>query len=193
MNELYAKTLLYAYSHTEGYIKQIDDLVLRRAISSMYDVSSPVTQAERIIEYIEQKKLLIYIVRTIEEVVATFSKYDQDCLDYKYLKRHPKEYYKDFDYSSRSYFRHQNALVEKVSSRLSLVGIDDDFFIKKCLKINFFKALLRQVKERDNLSSKNKTKMAKTPKAVEILGKINCPSKNAERQNLIENEKVRLA
>lgn len=193
MNELYAKTLLYAYSHAEGYIKQIDDLVLRRAVSSMYDVSSPVSQAERIIEYIEQKKLLIYILRTIEEVVATFSKHDQDCFDYKYLKRMPKEYFKDFDYSSRSYFRHQNALVEKFASRLSLVGIDDEFFIKKCLKINFFKALLRQVKERNILSSKNKPKTAKKPKAVEILKEINCLSQKVERQNITEDEKVRLA
>ena len=182
MNELYAKTLLYAYPLVEGYIKQIDDLVLRRALASMYDVSSPEIQCEKIIEYTEQKKMLIYLCRIVEDVIQTFDSKSRDHFDYKYFKKKPKEYYNDFDYMSRSYFRRQTVLVEKFARRIETLGIDDAFFREKCLRINFIKEILKRVKEKEILSGKNKPKQKPNTISANFMGKIKSLS-GAERLN----------
>ena len=160
MNILYAKSVLYAYPVAEELLSQIDELVLKKALASMHIFSPAEEQCEKIIAFTEQKKIIIYMVRVLEEVIDELSEPEKDLLDYKYFKKKPKTHYKDFDYTSRAYFRRQQCVADKVAGKLESKGFNDEYFKDKCLKINFFRELLRRVKEKEILSVKNKSRSA---------------------------------
>jgi hypothetical protein len=124
---------------------QIDDIVLRKALSSMSDFSPCEEQCAKIIELTEQKKIYIDFKLRADKVVESLSEYELDCLDYKYFKQKPKEYYNGFDVSSRSYFRKQIRIAKKVNSLMEKQGLNDKWFEKYCLKMSFFFELLRRV------------------------------------------------
>ena len=69
----YAKAILYIYHGIDGVVSQIDDLVLRRALASFSDSTSCEKQAERIIGYIEQKKLLLALRCKTEAALSSFT------------------------------------------------------------------------------------------------------------------------
>jgi len=169
MNTLYAKTVLYAYSESEALLEQIDGLIVKKALSSFSDFSPAVDQCNAVIEYMEQKKVLIDLAVKVEKILSGFSKDELDCIDYKYLRKKPKDYFVDFDSSSRSYFRKQVKIASKFADKLERQGIDDKYFETKCLRIDFFKALLRHVKEREELSLKNRPKCVNKIKPVSSL------------------------
>ena len=158
MNIIYVKSILYTYSVIEDLCAQMDDLVLRRAISSMQNFSPAEEQCQKIIDLTEQKKTLIYLCKVLEEVLDTLNDDEKDLLDYKYFKKKPKSYYKDFDYLSRAYFRRQQVLCDKVSTRFENRGLDDEFIKKNCLDIRFFREMIRRVAEREDLANKNPPK-----------------------------------
>ena len=76
-------------------------------------------------------------------------------------QRKNKEYFKDFDFKSRKYFRTQNKLVKRFSEYLEKSGVDDVYFDDYLLNIEFFKELKRRVIEHEILSRKNKTEKEK--------------------------------
>lgn len=187
MKEIYAKCVLYAYPVAEEILEQIDETVLNRAIASMNDFSPTVEQCEKIIEYTEQKKTIILLCKILDDVLVGLSKEDKDLLDYKYFKMKSKDYYDGFDYMSRAYFRRQSFLSSSMAKKLENRGLDDKFFTEKCLSINFFKMLLKQVKDKEILSNKNKTK-AKKPVShffceIKDLSAINADRKTETKSN----------
>ena len=157
MNLNYVKTLLYAYPHVTALTEQIDDIVLSKALSSIRDYSPCEEQCEKIIELTEQKKTLIDFKLKMDKVVKKLNEYELDCLDYKYFKQKAKEYFVDFDASSRTYFRRQIRIAKKVNSLVEVNGINDEWFVKKCLKMSFFFELLRRVVSAENSLKKKKT------------------------------------
>lgn len=161
MNLNYVKTLLYAYPHLLSIIKQIDDIVMRKALSSMRDFSPCVEQCEKIINLTEQKKVLINLKIKLDKMVGEMSGNQLDMLDYKYFKQKPKEYYALFDATSRSYFRRQLSLVKKVNGILEREGLSNEWFEKYCLRISFLFELLRRVIEGDKRNKKRKVKRKK--------------------------------
>ncbi len=191
MNVLFAKAILYAYSHLEEVCLQIDDLVLKKALSSMGDTSPAIYQYEKIIDFTEQKKVIINLSLVCDKILKRFSDRELDLLDYKYFKKRDKEYYKDFDYLSRTYFRQQIKVALKFASYLEKSGIDDVYFIKKCLPINFFKELLIRVKEKELLAEKNKPKLkpSNIPNAIKKGSPIKTESRNAK----IKDESLSIA
>lgn len=166
MKSNYVKTLLYAYPHVQMIIEQIDDIVMRKALSSMRDFSPCEGQCEKIIELTEQKKTLIFHKVKMDRVVSQMNDYELKCLDYKYFKQKKKEEYKDFDTTSRSYFRRQTRLIKKANSLIELNGMDNKWFEKNCLKISFFYELLRRVVSADKKDNK-KTVKKKSIKPIE--------------------------
>ena len=170
MNVLHAKSILYAYPNLETIATQIDELVMKRALGSMSDFSPAIEQYERIIDLTEQKTVLFELEILTEKILKTFSKEEIDCLDYKYFKGKPKEYYSNFDSSSRNYFRRQVRVAQKFADRLEKLGFTDRDFEEKCLKIDFFKQLLKRVKEHEELCNKNKPveiKKAQCPQTLQ--------------------------
>ncbi len=147
MDKIYTKTILYAYAHLDKVVEQIDELVLKNALSSMTDYSPALNQCERIVDLSMQKETIITLKEKVKKAIGVLSLLELDHLDYKYFKVNPKSYYKNFDSSSRAYFRRQVSLLRKVGLRLEKVGISDSWFIENCLIMNFFVELVRRVKE----------------------------------------------
>ena len=156
MKVIYAKTILYAYRNLDAVMRQLDELVMKKALSSMSDLSPCEAQCNNILNLTAQKDILIGLKLKTKEAVDRFSDDEKDYLDYKYFKLKPKEYYIGFDFTSRAYFRKQIRIVDKFAKRMENAGITDDFFEKKCLSIEFFRELLKRVKERENNFAKQK-------------------------------------
>ena len=159
MKTTYTKTVLYAYANIEVVKEQIDDFVERKALASISDFSPCVEQCEKILEYTAQKVALIELKEQAEKVLKKLSAYEMDCLDYKYFKKKPKEYFIGFDFESRSYFRKQVSLIKKISEQFDRVGLTDEWFEKNCLNTNFFKELLKRVEIYESQCYKNKKKV----------------------------------
>lgn len=162
MNIYFAKTILYSYSVLDDVISQIDDLVEKKAISSMTDNSPAIYQCEKICELSSQKAILIILKDIVERILKDFTSDELLHLDYKYFKKKDKSEYAFFDYSSRAYFRRQLKIFTKFNKKLEKMNIDDEWFKKNCLSVDFFKSLLRTVIEKEEFSYKNKKQIDKT-------------------------------
>ena len=157
MNNYYAKTILYAYPNLISLMEQIDELVEKKAFASMGNFTPAIVQCEKILDLTEQKKTLIKVKLVVDKVLQKFSLEEIDCFAYKYFKNKPKEYFKNFDASSRGYFRKQIKLISLFSKRLEYCGIDDDWFVKNCMTIDFFRELYKRVLEYEKVSNRRKS------------------------------------
>jgi hypothetical protein len=163
MKNTYCKCMLYAYPHVDKLLEQLDTLAEKKALASMDDYSPCIEQCESILAITAQKDVLIELKIKTDKILSGFTSREKDLLDYKYFKQKPKEYYKDFDFTSRGYFRRQQKLIKQFSERLEKIGATDEWFEKNCLTMDFFKELLKRVYEHEKNSMKNKPK-AKTAK-----------------------------
>lgn len=161
MNVYYAKTALYAYPNLRAVADQIDELVERKALFSINDYSPAIEQCEKIVDFTFQKDVLFALKLRIEEIFNKLSDDEKDCIEYKYFKRKPKEYFKDFDFESRAYFRKQIKIAKKVAEKLEKGGATDKWFEENCLTMDFFKELLKRVIEHENNCRKNPKKSVK--------------------------------
>ncbi len=168
MKHNYTRTILYAYANIDAVKEQIDDFVESKALSSMRDFSPCIEQCEKILEYTAQKVALIELKAFTEKALEKLSSYEMDCLEYKYFKRKPKEYFIGFDYESRSYFRKQVSLIKRLSEYFEGVGLTDVWFEKNCLNTNFFKELLKRVEQYEKECNKNKKKTKKSQEKSKI-------------------------
>ena len=148
MNKYYVQCALYAYANIDSVIDQIDDQVERLALGSFGDHSPCIEQCERIISHTAEKVTLIEIKEKTDKILRYLNAHELDCLDYKYFKISPKEYFEEtgFDFSSRNYFRKQVNLLNKIGKLFDRVGVKDEWFEKKCLNVDFIKRLLKRVK-----------------------------------------------
>ncbi|MBQ8197235.1 MAG: hypothetical protein IJZ73_04155 [Clostridia bacterium] len=161
MNLLYTKTLLTSYANLENVMAQIDELAVKKALASANDYSPCATQCEKIIELNFQKDVIHVLKLTMDGILKKTAKKDLDLLDYKYFKRRPRAYYKDFDSSSRTYFRNQVRVAKEFGDKLDRIGISDEWFEENCLSTEFFSELYKRVKEHEIASHKNKSKEEK--------------------------------
>ncbi len=158
MNIFYTKTALYAYPNLQAIMEQIDDIVERKALTSMSNFSPCEEQCEKILDLTNQKDTLIELKIFIDKALTKLTDEQIDCLEYKYFKRKPKEYFIGFDSCSRAYFRRQVNLVKKISEAFEKIGLTDIWFENYCLTMDFFIELLRRVKKYDEQNLKNKPK-----------------------------------
>ncbi len=158
MNKYYAKAVLYAYKHLEDVMDQIDELVEKKALASINDLSPCVCQCEKVLSYTEQKDTLIVLKIIVDKVLKKFSDEELVYFSYKYFRDKTKDFFQDFDYTGRAYFRRQVKLAEKFACNLEKSGVNDEWFEKYCLKMDFFKELLKRVYEIEGKTIKNKRK-----------------------------------
>ena len=157
MNVLYAKVALYSYAHLDALAEQIDEIVEKKAFSSSMNFSPAIKQFEDIINLTYQKRIVFALRLCISDALKGFTDKEKLCLDYKYFKTRKKEEYAELDCSSRGYFRLQIRLAQKFSDRLEKAGYSDERFENECLSIEFFREMLKRVKEKENMNRKNKT------------------------------------
>ena len=158
MNEYYSKTILYSYKSLKAVMSQLDDLIVKKAISSMNDFSPCEKIAEKILALTAQKVVLADIMEKTERAVAKLNDNEKLILDYKYFKKLPKESFAHLDFTSRSYFRKQVRVVSRFAAKMDILGIDDTYFEEKCLKIEFFRELYKRVLIREKNFDKLKSK-----------------------------------
>ena len=160
MNTCYAKAVLYAYKNLTNVMDQIDELVEKKALASLSDLSPCLSQCEKILSYTNQKDVLITLKIVVDNILKKFSDEDLTFFSYKYFKDKPKEFFVNFDYTGRAYFRRQVKLAIAFSDKLEKAGIDDKWFEENCLQMDFFKELLKRVieHEENNAFKNNKTK-----------------------------------
>lgn len=112
-----------------------------------------------IIKLIREKDMYISLMVKIDDILDNLSQDERKCIEYKYFRVRSREKFEGFDYTSKQYFRKQNKLLEKLKKRFEKKGINDELFKREYLEINFFKSLLRRVKERESLIYKNRKKV----------------------------------
>ena len=156
MNIFYAKAVLYAYPNIDAVIGQIDELVERKALSSISDFSPCIEQCEKILNFSKQKCALIILKDSVQKILSTFTEQELICLDYKYFHKKKKSEYAGFDFFGRNYFRKQIRIANKFSDKLEKAGITDEWFDKNCMCTDFFVELVRRVKEYEIKAHKNK-------------------------------------
>ena len=161
MNLLYTKTLLSSYANLENVMAQIDELAVKKALASANDYSPCALQCEKIIQLNFQKDVIQVLKLTMDGILKKTAKKDLDLLDYKYFKKRPRAFYKDFDSSSRAYFRNQVRVAKEFGDKLDRIGINDEWFEENCLSTEFFSELYKRVKEHEIASYKNKSKEEK--------------------------------
>lgn len=159
MKRIYAKSVLYAYSDIDDHKRFLDELAEKAALDSMYDTTPAFLQCEEILKFAFQKEVLSELKSKIERVIAKFDGYERDCLDYKYFKIKPKEYYEDFDYTGRNYFRDQLRILQRFCERADKVGLTDEWFEENCLTAEYFREYLEYAEETERNSFKHKGKI----------------------------------
>ncbi len=141
----YAKAILYIYPGIEAVAKQIDDIVMRKALASFSDSTSCLVQAERIVENIRQKERLLELKEIVKSALSRFTEEELRCFEYKYFKRKPKSYYRDLDVTGRKYFRLQNRLLDRFCEILKRKGLTEEEFEREYMSMGFVKELVRRI------------------------------------------------
>lgn len=162
MDVLYAKTILYSYINLDAVSTQIDELVERKARTSFSNYSPAISQFESIVQLTYEKDIVHAVKLICDKILSKFTEEDLTFFRYKYFKNMSKKEVSNFDFTSRTYFRKQVKLAQVFADKLEKNGIDNEFFEKKCLQLEFFKQLLKGTKEHEKLNIKNKPK---TPKS----------------------------
>ena len=172
MNILYAKTVLYVYPNIMNIVKQIDEVVEKKALSSMDDYSPCLAQCEKISEYTRQKINFLILKRVCDRIMSKLSDEEKTLLEYKFFKRKKREEFDGFDFSSRTYFRKQIRLAEKFARLLIKGGIKEENFAEDYLASEFMRDLYKRVGEQEKLIRKNKSAAEKAAAAVLAKHKI---------------------
>ena len=155
----YEKALLYAYPHLDEISNQIDDLVLKRALGSFSDYSPCEEQAQIIIEMAYQKESLLSLKEDLNRILKKFSEGELIYFEYKYFKRKPKEYYINFNTTSRAYFRKQLKLIEKFKNLLKSECMDEKWFYDTFSNCEFMMRLVERVSDYERSGRIVKTKL----------------------------------
>lgn len=155
MNNLYAKAILYSYTNLESLCNVIDEQVEKRALTSIDDCSSALEQYNKILACTAQKDLIIDLKIIVDAILQKFSTEDRQLIEYKYFKKKLPSNVDRTAFKTRAYYRKQVRLAEKFAQKLPLYGIDESYFEKNYLSIDFFKQLLRKVEEVEVHCSKN--------------------------------------
>ncbi len=140
--EQFGKTILSAYPMLYGYVTQIEDVIKRKARNSFYAKVNVVNLSEQLLSLGEIRKDLIELKLIVEEILSMIKPYDRILLSYKYFGIVPED--KDFDLTSRNYFRHQIKALKNFSSALVSKGYDEEWFKQKYLKIAFISAIYQK-------------------------------------------------
>ena len=149
MKSDYVKTLLHSYVHLPKIIIRINQVVLKKALNSMKDFSSCLTQCERIVNLTTQKAILTKAKYYLERAISRLTEDEKDFLDYKFFRTNLSEYTLKINSNSRNYYRVQQKIINTIGENLGFLGKTDEWFEKYCLKVPFLKKMYVAVKRRD--------------------------------------------
>ncbi len=138
----YAKTILTSYNQISGVITQIENVIERRARNSFYLRCDTARFAEQLISLGEIRKDLIELKYITDDILSMIKSEDKTLISYKYFGIVPED--KNFDHTSRNYFRKQVKALERFANKLVSEGYDERWFQNKYLKIAFISSVYKK-------------------------------------------------
>ncbi|MBR5439607.1 MAG: hypothetical protein IKV61_05265 [Clostridia bacterium] len=141
--ELYGKTILSCYMMLDKIVNQIENLIKTRARNSFYDYSSTLKQSDKILKMCNVRIDLLELKEIAKEALNCLNNEQITLISYKYFGILPKE--KDFDLTSRNYFRKQVKALKTFSSILKNKGHNEEWFVNKYLTIPFIGGAYQRV------------------------------------------------
>ena len=130
----WAKTLLTIYNCLENITSAIDNLVLSQGINSGRNNLTTMESAQKIINLIQRKKMLINLKVLTEKIVASVDQLSARILILKYFDRvKPEVIYNILNISRRTYFRKLNTALENFGNKLKSEGYSSNV-LKERLK-----------------------------------------------------------
>lgn len=131
----YGKAILSCYKKIDAVNESIENLIKKKALSSFYDYSSLEKQAVKLIELSEVRKDLLELKSICESALKGLEQEDRILIGYKYFSEELPS--KDYDHTSRNYFRHQVRALNRFELCLKNVGCTEEWFLNKYMKIAF--------------------------------------------------------
>ena len=90
-------------------------------------------------------------------------------------------YFENIDTNSRSYYRRQFNLINKVSKRCDKAHLTDEWFEKNCLDINLLKCQVKRVERNEESAKRGKNK-----KFVTKINNSKDKSRKKEKKNSLK-------
>ena len=138
----YEKTCLTCYPVIDAVVRQIENVIKKNAKNSFYGGSAE-RIAEKIIDLSETRIDLIDLKGYVKAAYETLDALDKELIAYKYFGLIPKS--KNFDHTSRNYFRRQVRALKTFSKQLKSAGLDEDFFAARYIKIAFINETYKRI------------------------------------------------
>lgn len=141
--ELYGKTILSCYTMLDKIVSQIENLVKTRARNSFYDYSSTLKQSNKILKLCNVRFDLMELKEIAKNALEMLNNEQKTLIFYKYFGILPSD--KNFDLTSRNYFRKQIKALKRFSSILKSKGYNENWFENKYLPIAFISGTYQKV------------------------------------------------
>lgn len=142
------KVLLYVYPRLGEISKAVSVSIENRAVLSFRSPENTLGLCERIAEDIFLRMALDEAEEAIGRAVERLTEEERGLYEYKYLRAKKNAgTIPDEDYSLRTYYRKQNAVLKKVAALLEADGWSDKRFFDAFSNCPFMMRALRAVKE----------------------------------------------
>lgn len=159
--KIWAKTLLASYNSLETIANAVDNLVVSQGINSANNHLTTIENAERIINLIQRKKLLVNLKVLVDSTVAKLDNLSARLIIMRYLDNiKPDICLEILKLSRRTYFRRLDRALDEFSLKLKLSGytpdvleqlVQKEYWIKEHYN-NFLKQELQKIeKERTKI------------------------------------------
>ena len=134
---VYGKTILSCFKNIDSIVKQIENLIVKKAKASFYGQNSALSVCEELIALSEVRLDLLELKDLTETAISKLKTDDANLIKFKYFNILPN--IDNFDHTSRNYFRKQVRAIEKFHKILESLGLTEQAFFDKYLKIAFIK------------------------------------------------------
>lgn len=138
----YEKTCLTCFPTLDVMVLQIENLIKKNAKNSFF-MQGAEKIAERIISLNEARIDLIELKGFVKRAYEQLDALDKELIGYKYFGNEPK--CKNFDHTSRNYFRRQVRALKVFSKKLKSVGLDENYFMARYAKIAFINETYKRI------------------------------------------------
>lgn len=138
----YEKTCLTCYPTIDAVVMQIENVIKKNAKNSFFNQGAEKI-AEKIIMLSEARLDLMDLKDYVKSAYEKLDAIDKELIGYKYFGVYPK--CKNFDHTSRNYFRRQVRALNAFSRKLKNTGLDESAFMARYIKIAFINETYKRI------------------------------------------------
>ena len=139
----YEKTLLYLYPDFNRLTEAIDKKFTRYLAGAKTDTSPAIEQCQKLVALTTAKIAIKDVEEILKETIENFSPTEKIYLQYKYFGK--KDLLDETVFKSKSYFRRQKALADKVRYSLTRAGFTEERFNAELLPLTYVKEIHRRI------------------------------------------------